>query len=75
MHLQDYKQTRLFQIFWHSLLLIALIAITFWVYSQLKMGMLLNQQKQSNVQNNVQNLIKQEVVNNSRGKTNGKARK
>lgn len=71
MHLQDYKQTRLFQIFWHSLLLIALIAITFWVYSQLKMGMLLNQQKQSNVQN----LIKQEVVNNSRGKTNGKARK
>lgn len=71
MHLQDYKQTRLFQIFWHSLLLIALIAITFWVYSQLKMGMLLNQQKQSNVQN----LIKQEVVNNNRGKTNGKARK
>lgn len=71
MHLQDYKQTRLFQIFWHSLLLIALIAITFWVYSQLKMGMLLNQQKQGNVQN----LIKQEVVNNSRGKTNGKARK
>ena len=71
MHLQDYKQTRLFQIFWHSLLLIALIAITFWVYSQLKMGMLLNQQKQSNVQN----LIKQEVVNNSRGKTNGKTRK
>lgn len=71
MHLQDYKQTRLFQIFWHSLLLIALIAITFWVYSQLKIGMLLNQQKQGNVQN----LIKQEVVNNSRGKTNGKARK
>lgn len=71
MHLQDYKQTRLFQIFWHSLLLIALIAITFWVYSQLKMGMLLNQQKQGNVQN----LIKQEVINNSRGKTNGKARK
>lgn len=71
MHLQDYKQIRLFQIFWHSLLLIALIAITFWVYSQLKMGMLLNQQKQGNVQN----LIKQEVVNNSRGKTNGKARK
>lgn len=71
MHLQNYKQIRLFQIFWHSLLLIALIAITFWVYSQLKMGMLLNQQKQGNVQN----LIKQEVVNNSRGKTNGKARK
>lgn len=71
MHLQDYKQTRLFQIFWHSLLLIALIAITFWVYSHLKMGMLLNQQKQGNVQN----LIKQEVINNSRGKTNGKARK
>lgn len=71
MHLQDYKQIRLFQIFWHSLLLIALIAITFWVYSQLKMGMLLNQQKQGNVQN----LIKQEVINNSRGKTNGKARK
>lgn len=71
MHLQNYKQTRLFQIFWHSLLLIALIAITFWVYSQLKMGMLLNQQKQGNMQN----LIKQEVVNNSRGKTNGKARK
>ena len=71
MHLQDYKQTRLFQIFWHGLLLVALTAITFWVYSQLKMGMLLNQQKQGNVQN----LIKQEVINNSRGKTNGKARK
>lgn len=71
MHLQDYKQIRLFQIFWHSLLLIALIAITFWIYSQLKMGMLLNQQKQGNVQN----LIKQEVINNDRSKTNGKARK
>lgn len=71
MHLQDYKQTRLFQIFWHSLLLIALIAITFWVYSQLKMGMLLNQQKQGDVQN----LIKQEVVNNDRSKANGKTRK
>lgn len=71
MHLQDYKQTRLFQIFWHSLLLIALIAITFWVYSQLKIGMLLNQQKQGNVQN----LIKQEVINNDRSKTNGKTRK
>lgn len=71
MHLQDYKQIRLFQIFWHSLLLIALIAITFWVYSQLKIGMLLNQQKQGNVQN----LIKQEVVNNDRSKANGKTRK
>lgn len=71
MHLQDSKQTRLFQIFWHSLLLIALIAITFWVYSQLKIGMLLNQQKQDDVQN----LIKQEVVNNNRGKDNGKTRK
>lgn len=71
MHLQDYKQTRLFQIFWHSLLLIALIAITFWVYSQLKIGMLLNQQKQGDVQN----LIKQEVVNNDRSKANGKTRK
>lgn len=71
MHLQDYKQIRLFQIFWHSLLLIALIAITFWVYSQLKMGMLLNQQKQGDVQN----LIKQEVINNDRSKANGKTRK
>lgn len=71
MHLQYYKQTRLFQIFWHSLLLIALIAITFWVYSQLKIGMLLNQQKQGDVQN----LIKQEVVNNDRSKANGKTRK